>query len=76
MSRVEPRDETLPWQQGEFGQNSKIDANLEEVDKQRITRVLTRNNDLFTWTAADMPGCLIGYPFAERRCRYPRRGEG
>ncbi|XP_020207592.1 uncharacterized protein LOC109792583 [Cajanus cajan] len=55
--RMEPNEETLPFRLGDKeGQNTYIGSKLEKEDKERIQEVVTKNKELFAWTAEDMPG--------------------
>jgi len=54
--RVEPRDETVACQLGGPRQDTKINVNLNEEDKRKITQMLVDNRDLFAWTTTDMSG--------------------
>lgn len=42
--RVEPKDETLHRKIGGPSQNTQINASLEEDSKQKLTKVLAKNN--------------------------------
>jgi len=45
---VEPKEETVLWQLGKLGQNTRLGSTLGERDQGIITRILAKNSDLFT----------------------------
>jgi len=54
--RVEPKDETILWQMGQPGQDTRLGSTLKEGEKDLITAMLVENADLFAWMAVDMRG--------------------
>lgn len=54
--QVEPSGELQPFRLGKEDQDTMMGRGLTNVQAQEVGRVLIQNKDLFTWTAADIPG--------------------
>jgi len=55
-ARIEPKEETVDWQLGTEGQNTRMGTNLALEMMKNIGDTLAKNQDLFTWSAEDMFG--------------------